>query len=70
MSQTTKAHRLCQKAYKLGGQKLQVPLLCAVFKAHMEDEQDIADIGVLAGLAESTGTMTREQVRIFSILCH
>ncbi|KAF8183928.1 thioredoxin-like protein [Pholiota molesta] len=35
------------------GQKLQVPLLCAVFKAHMEDEKDIADINVLAELAES-----------------
>lgn len=66
MSQTTRAHRLCQKAYKMGGQKLQVPLLCAVFKAHMEDEKDIADINVLADLAASAGTMTREQVCVFT----
>jgi len=65
MSQTTRAHRLCQKAYKLGGQKLQVPLLCAVFKAHMEDEQDIADINVLADLAANAGTMTREEAIAF-----
>ncbi|KAF5327274.1 hypothetical protein D9619_004240 [Psilocybe cf. subviscida] len=65
MSQTTRAHRLCQKAYKIGGQKLQVPLLCAVFKAHMEDEQDIADINVLADLAANAGTMTREEAIAF-----
>jgi len=65
MSQTTRAHRLCQKAYKMGGQKLQVPILCAVFKAHMEDGLDIANIGVLADLAESVGLMAREEVRHF-----
>ena len=62
MSQTTRAHRLCQKAYKIGGQNLQIPLLCAVFKAHMEDAKDIADINVLAELAESTGTMSKAEV--------
>jgi predicted DsbA family dithiol-disulfide isomerase len=62
MSQTTRAHRLCQKAYKIGGQNFQIPLLCAVFKAHMEDAKDIADINVLAELAESTGTMSKAEV--------
>ncbi|KAH9481482.1 hypothetical protein JR316_0006009 [Psilocybe cubensis] len=61
MSQTTRAHRLCQKAYKLGRQSKQIPLMCAVFKAYMEEGQDIADINVLAGLAESTGTMSKEE---------
>ncbi|KIM40482.1 hypothetical protein M413DRAFT_72880 [Hebeloma cylindrosporum] len=65
MSQTTRAHRLCQKAYKIGGQNLQIPLLCAVFKAHMEDAKDIADINVLAELAESTGTMSKEEALAF-----
>ncbi|KAF8968096.1 thioredoxin-like protein [Flammula alnicola] len=65
MSQTTRAHRLCQKAYKIGGQNLQVPLLCAVFKAHMEEGRDIADINVLADLAERTGTMSRAQAVAF-----
>ncbi|KAF8899900.1 thioredoxin-like protein [Gymnopilus junonius] len=58
MSQSTRAHRLCQKAYKIGGQNLQTPLLCAIFKAYMEEGQDVADIQVLAGLAEGTGTMS------------
>jgi len=65
MSQTTRAHRLCQKAYKIGGQNLQIPLLCAVFKAHMEDAKDIADINVLAELAESTGTMSKAEAVAF-----
>ncbi|KAF9475110.1 thioredoxin-like protein [Pholiota conissans] len=65
MSQTTRAHRLVQKAYKLGGQKLQVPLLCAVFKAHMEDAKDIADINVLAEIAESAGTMSKAEAIAF-----
>ncbi|KAF9048466.1 thioredoxin-like protein [Panaeolus papilionaceus] len=65
MSQTTRAHRLCQKAYQIGGQNAQVPLLCAVFKAHMEEGKDIADINVLADLAESTKTMSREQAITF-----
>jgi 2-hydroxychromene-2-carboxylate isomerase len=65
VSQTTRAHRLCQKAYKMGGQKLQIPILCAVFKAHMEDGLDIANIGVLADLAESVGLMGREEVHHF-----
>lgn len=63
MSQTTRAHRLVQKAFKLGGQRLQVPLLCAIFKAHLEDGKDIADYDVLADIAESSGTMSRNEVR-------
>lgn len=63
MSQTTRAHRLVQKAYQLGGQRLQVPVLCAIFKAHMEDGKDIADYDVLADLAESAGTMSKAEVR-------
>ncbi|CAA7267098.1 unnamed protein product [Cyclocybe aegerita] len=65
MSQTTRAHRLCQKAYKLGGQDLQLPLLCAIFKAHMEDGRDIADINILAELAEESGTMSKDQAAAF-----
>jgi predicted DsbA family dithiol-disulfide isomerase len=65
MSQSTRAHRLCQKAYKLGGQNLQIPLLCAVFKAYMEEGQDIANIDVLADLAERTGTMSRADAIAF-----
>jgi len=69
MSQTTRAHRLCQKAYQLGGQDLQIPLLCAIFKAHMEEGQDIADNDVLATLAEKTRVMSKAEVRILRH-CH
>lgn len=61
-SQTTRAHRLCEKAYQLGGQDLQTPLLTAIYKAHMEEGQDIAEIAVLADIADNAGTMSREQV--------
>ena len=62
ISQTTRAHRLSQKAYQLGGQDLQIPLLRAIYKAHMEQGQDIAEIPVLADIAQDAGTMSREQV--------
>lgn len=62
MSPSTRAHRLAQKAYKLGGQKTQLPLLCALFKAHLEDGKDIADIHVLADLANGVGMMSKDEV--------
>lgn len=65
MSQTTRAHRLCQKAYKLGGQKLQLPLLSALFKAHMEEGRDIANFDVLSDLAEKTGAMSKQDALAF-----
>ncbi|KAF8626395.1 hypothetical protein AX17_006562 [Amanita inopinata Kibby_2008] len=61
LSQSTRAHRLCQKAYRLGGQKLQTPILCGISKVYLEDAQDIGDNNVLADLAERVGMMTREQ---------
>jgi len=65
VSQTFRAHRLCHKAYQLGGQDLQVPLVKAIYKAHMEEGQDIAEIAVLADIAENTGTMPREKATAF-----
>jgi len=65
MSQTTRAHRLCQKAYKMDGQKLQLPLLIAIFKASMEDGKDIADFNVLAELAEQTNVMSKQEAIAF-----
>ncbi|KAF9000712.1 thioredoxin-like protein [Cyathus striatus] len=60
VSQTTRAHRLCQKAYRVGGQQLQLPVICSIFKVHMEESRDIADVNVLAEVAENTGLMSRE----------
>ncbi|KAF8640211.1 hypothetical protein AX16_010108 [Volvariella volvacea WC 439] len=62
MSQSTRAHRLSQKAYQIGGQNFQVPLLCALFKAYLEEGQDIADIDVLSDIAANVGVMTKDQV--------
>jgi predicted DsbA family dithiol-disulfide isomerase len=65
VSQSTRAHRLCQKAYKMGGQQLQVPVFCALFKAYLEDGQDIADYSVLADIAQKVGMMSREEALKF-----
>jgi predicted DsbA family dithiol-disulfide isomerase len=45
------------------GQKLQLPLIAALFKAFSEDERDIGDLDVLAELAEDIGMMTHEEVK-------
>jgi len=65
ISQTTSAHRLSRKAYKMQGQKLQLPLITALFKAFSEDERDIGDLDVLAELAEDIGMMTHEEALEF-----
>jgi len=65
ISQTTSAHRLSRKAYKMGGQNLQLPLITALFKAFSEDEKDIGDLNVLAELAEDVGMMTNEKAMQF-----
>jgi len=61
MSQSTRAHRLALKAGQIAGQKLQLPVLCGVFKANLEDNKDIGDINVLADIAESTGMMSKDK---------
>ncbi|KZT29686.1 thioredoxin-like protein [Neolentinus lepideus HHB14362 ss-1] len=61
LSQSTLAHRLLQKAWKDGGQKLQQPLLTAIFKAFLEDEKDIGDKEVLAECAAEAGSFTKEE---------
>ncbi|KAF8633220.1 hypothetical protein AX15_001455 [Amanita polypyramis BW_CC] len=65
MSQSTRAHRLCRKAYKIGGQQLQLPLVCALFKAYLEDGQDIADNTVLADVSQDVGMMSRNEALRF-----
>ncbi|KAG6857217.1 hypothetical protein H0H87_007636 [Tephrocybe sp. NHM501043] len=64
MSQSTRAHRLALKAGQIGGQQLQLPILCGIFKANLEDGKDIADIQVLAEIAETAKMMSKgEAVR-------
>ncbi|KAL5486337.1 hypothetical protein ACEPAI_7383 [Sanghuangporus weigelae] len=51
--QTTRAHRLLQKAYFYGGQRAQCAVLRRLFRAFFEDEQDIGDPRTLAKIASS-----------------
>ena len=37
-------------------------MIKAIYKANMEEGQDISEIAVLADIAEATGTMSREKV--------
>ncbi|KAF7424259.1 hypothetical protein PC9H_009565 [Pleurotus ostreatus] len=59
MSQTIWAHRLSLKAFNIGGQALQLPLLTALFKAYFEEKKDIGDINLLADISEEVGVMTK-----------
>jgi len=65
MSQSTRAHRLSRKAFKIGGHELQLPVLIALFKTHLEEGKDIADLNVLAEVAESVGMMSKDQALKF-----
>lgn len=67
MSQSTHAHRLALKARKVGGQKLQTPLITAIFKATMQEGRDISDIDVLADLAAEGGIMNKADVSTLAI---
>ena len=63
ITQTTKAHRLLLKAWRIGGQEKQLPLLHALFKGYFEEAQNMGDDAVLADAAAQTGVMPREEVR-------
>jgi len=65
MSQSTRAHRLTRKAYVMGGQTLQLPVLCGIFKANLEEGADIGDINVLAEVAENAGMMSKDEAVSF-----
>lgn len=51
--QTTRAHRLTQKAYNIGGERAQCAILRRLFRAHCEQEKDIGDAHTLALIASS-----------------
>lgn len=65
MSQSTRAHRLSRKAYLVGGQEKQLPLLCALFRAFLEDGQDIADLDVLSDIAQQVGVFSKAEALAF-----
>jgi predicted DsbA family dithiol-disulfide isomerase len=63
MTQTTLAHRLLLKAWKIGGQATQQALLTVIFKSYFEDLANIGDTNVLADMAVTANLMTKEEVR-------
>jgi len=65
MSHPARAHRLSQKAYKVGGQDMQISLILAVFKAFLQEAKDINDIDVLADLAEQNKVMSKDEALTF-----
>ncbi|THH21290.1 hypothetical protein EW146_g234 [Bondarzewia mesenterica] len=65
VSQSTRAHRLVMKAMAVGGSSAQQALLRLIFKAYMEEEQDIADIDNLSEMAECAGVMSKKEAAEF-----
>ena len=63
IAQTTMAHRLLLKAWQLGGQQLQLPLLNTMFKSYFSDGQNMADEEILAKAAADNGVMSESEVR-------
>jgi len=61
VSQSTRAHRISRKAYQLGGQNKQLPFLCGVFRAYLEEGRDVADPVVLSEICEQNGIMSKQE---------
>ncbi|EKM58227.1 uncharacterized protein PHACADRAFT_252397 [Phanerochaete carnosa HHB-10118-sp] len=61
ITQTTLAHRLLLKAWKIGGQTTQQAVLTAIFRGYFEDQANIGDTNVLADMAVATNLMTKEE---------
>ncbi|KAG6831793.1 hypothetical protein H0H92_007470 [Tricholoma furcatifolium] len=61
MTPSMRAHRLALKAGQINGQRLQLPVLAGIFKASLQDGKDIADIDVLAAIAERNGMMSKSE---------
>lgn len=61
ITQTTLAHRLMLKAWRLGGQAKQQALLSILFKVFFEMSMNIGDTTVLADAAVSADLMTKEE---------
>jgi predicted DsbA family dithiol-disulfide isomerase len=65
LSQSTRAHRLLAKAYKVGGQELQQTLLQSYFKAYFEEGKDIGNLALLGELAQNAELMTKDETISF-----
>jgi len=65
VSQSTLAHRLSRKAFRLGGMELQLPYLMAIFRVHLQEGKDVGDIGVLSDIAAEVGVMSKTEAIAF-----
>jgi len=65
VAQSTLAHRLSVKAYKVGGQEMQGKLNDIVFEAVFADCKDISDVEFLADAAEKVGLMNKAEATVF-----
>ncbi|KAF8207118.1 thioredoxin-like protein [Mycena galopus ATCC 62051] len=65
ISQSTRAHRLSRKAYRLGGVQMQLPFLTAIFRVHLQEAKDVGDIGVLSDVAAEVGMMSKAEAIAF-----
>lgn len=70
ITQTTLAHRLLLKAWKLGGQQKQQALLTVLFKGYFEELVNIGDTDVLADAAVRAGLFSRDEVRFLFSFHH
>lgn len=62
LSQSTRAHRMSVKAYKVGGQEMQQAVLQAYFKAYFTEGKDIGNLELLGEIAQSVGLMDKTQM--------
>lgn len=46
----------------MGGMEMQLPVLMTIFRVHLEEGKDVADINVLADVAAELNLMTKDQV--------
>lgn len=65
ITQTTLAHRLMLKAWKIGGQNTQQALLSALFKGYFEESANVGDTDVLADMAVTANMLTKEEAVSF-----
>ncbi|KAF7375208.1 Polyketide biosynthesis associated protein [Mycena sanguinolenta] len=65
VSQSTRAHRLSRKAFRMGGADLQLPYLTAIFRVHLQEGKDVGDINVLSDVAAEVGIMTKAEAIAF-----
>jgi predicted DsbA family dithiol-disulfide isomerase len=62
VAQSTLAHRLSVKAYKVGGQEMQGKFNDIVFEAVFAECKDISNVEFLADAAEKVGLMNKTEV--------